>query len=84
MQQVQRHGDADEVVLPNLQSMSFFKSVKNGTVIKLTGRVIDAGNTSFMVAMAVTDVISSEAAIGGYIISVTIDKDTEEKKQRNR
>lgn len=74
------HGDTDEIVMRNLQSMSFFKSVKKGTVVKFTGRVVYTGSTSLIVAVTAKDALAGEAAIEGYITFVTIDKDTGKKK----
>lgn len=73
------HGNTDEVVLRNLQNMSFFKAVAKGTVVKFTGRVVHAGNTSLMVAVTAKDAVTGEPAIEGYITFVTIDKDTGKK-----
>ena len=59
--------------------MSFSKSVKKGTIVKFTGRVVYTGNTSLVVAVTAKDSLTGEAAIEGYITFVTIDKDTEKK-----
>ena len=73
------HGNTDEVVLRNLQNMSFFKAVAKGTVVKFTGRVVYTGNTSLMVAVTAKDAVTGESAIEGYITFVTIDKETGRK-----
>lgn len=77
------HGDTDEIVLRNLQNMSFSKPVKKGSVVKFESRVIFAGSTSLMVAVTAKDAMSGELAIEGYITFVTIDKETKKKKQHN-
>lgn len=74
------HGNPDEVVLRNLQNMSFSRPIKKGSVVKFTGRVVDVGTTSFMVAVTVSDAISGEEAVEGFITFVTIDKVTGNKK----
>lgn len=74
------HGDAAEVVLRNLQNMSFSQPVKSGTVIKFASRVVYAGRTSLMVAVTARNAMTEEPAIEGYITFVTIDKDSGNKK----
>ena len=74
------HGNPDEIVMRNLQNMSFSKPVKKGSVVKFAGRVVYAGNTSLIVAVTAQDAISGEAAIEGYITFVTIDSDTGKAK----
>lgn len=73
------HGNTDEVVMRNLQNMSFSKSIKRGTVVKFAGRVVYAGSTSLIVAVTAKDALTGEQAIEGYITFVTIDKDTGKK-----
>lgn len=73
------HGNTEEVVMRNLQNMSFSKSVKKGTIVKFTGRVVYTGNTSLVVAVTAKDSLTGEATIEGYITFVTIDKDTGKK-----
>ncbi len=77
------HGNPDEIVMRNLQNMSFTTPVQKGTVVKFTGRVVYAGNTSLMVAVNAKDALSGEVAIEGYLTFVTIDKETGKKKQHN-
>ena len=74
------YGNTDEIVMRNLQNMSFSTPVQKGTVVKFSGRVVYAGNTSLMVAVKATDALSGAEAIEGYITFVTIDKDTGKKK----
>lgn len=74
------HGNPDEIVLRNLQNMSFSRPIKKGSVVKFTGRVVDVGATSFMVAVSVTDAISGKEAVEGFITFVTIDSVTGSKK----
>ena len=77
------HGDTDEVVLRNLQSMSFSKPVKKGTVVRFESRVVYVGSTSMMVAVQAKNAMTGEQAIEGYITFVTIDKETGKKKQHS-
>ena len=77
------HGNPDEIVMRNLQTMSFSKPVKKGTVVKFTGRVVYTGSTSLTVAVTAQDAISGEVAIEGYITFVIIEKDTGKKKAHN-
>ncbi len=68
------HGNTDEIVLRNLQNMSFFKPVKPGTVMKFVGRVVYAGSSSMMVAVTAGNAVTGESAIEAFITFVTIDK----------
>lgn len=77
------HGDTDEIVLRNLQSMSFSKPVQKGTVVRFESRVVAAGNTSLTVAVTAKNALTGEQAIEGFITFVTIDKDTAGKKTHN-
>lgn len=77
------HGNPDEVVLRNLQNMSFSRPITKGSVVKFTGRVVDVGTTSFMVAVTVADAISGEKAVEGFITFVSIDAVTGNKKSHN-
>lgn len=77
------HGDADEIVLRNLQNMSFSKPVQKGTVVRFESRVVAAGNTSLTVAVTAKNALTGEQAIEGFITFVTIDKTTACKKPHN-
>ena len=77
------HGDTDEIVLRNLQNMSFSKPVKKGTVVRFESRVVYAGSTSLTVAVQAKDAMAGEQAIEGFITFVTIDKETGKKKKHN-
>ena len=77
------HGDTNEIVLRNLQNMSFSKPVKKGTVVRFESRVVYAGSTSLMVAVTAKDAMTEEQAIEGFITFVTIDKETGKKKQHS-
>lgn len=77
------HGDTDEIVLRNLQSMSFAKPVQKGTVVRFASRVVAAGNTSLTVAVTAKNALTEEQAIEGFITFVTIDKTTVGKKPHN-
>ena len=74
------HGNADEIVMRNLQDMSFSKPVKKGSVVKFTGKVVYTGASSLMVCVCARDALSGEAAIEGYITFVTIDNLTGKAK----
>ena len=74
------HGNTDEIVMRNLQNMSFFKPVKKGTVVRFEGQVVYAGNTSLMVAVQASNALTGEKAIEGFITFVTIKEHTLEKK----
>ncbi len=77
------HGNSDEVVLRNLQNMSFSKPVKKGSVVKFVSRVVYAGTTSLKVAITAKDAMTGEQAIEGYITFVTVDKNTGKKLSHN-
>lgn len=77
------HGDTDEIVLRNLQNMSFSKPVQKGTVVRFESRVVAAGNTSLTVAVTAKNALTGEQAIEGFITFVTIDKTTAGKKSHN-
>lgn len=74
------HGNTEDIVLRNLQNMSFFKPVKPGAVLKLTGRVVYAGSSSMIVAVTAKNAVTEEAAIEAYITFVTIDKENGGKR----
>ncbi len=67
------HGSTDEVVMRNLQNMSFQKPVQKGTALHFTGRVVYTGTTSLMVAVTAKDAMSGEQFIEGYITFVTVE-----------
>lgn len=74
------HGNTDDIVLRNLQNMSFFKPVKPGTVVNFAGKVVYVGKSSMIVAVTAKDGVSGEAAIEAFITFVTIDKENGGKK----
>lgn len=74
------HGNTDDIVLRNLQNMSFFKPVKPGTVMNFTGRVVYAGSSSMIVAVNAKNAVTGEPAIEAFITFVTIDKENGGKK----
>jgi len=74
------HGSTDEVVMRNLQNMSFQKPVQKGTALRFLSRVVYAGTTSLMVAVTAKDAMSGEQFIEGYITFVTIEASTGRKK----
>lgn len=73
------HGSTDEVVMRNLQNMSFQKPVQKGTALRFISRVVYTGTTSLMVAVAAKDAMSGEQFIEGYITFVTIEAVTGRK-----
>lgn len=77
------HGNTDDIVLRNLQNMSFFRPVKPGVVVKFTGRVVYAGSSSIMVAVTAENAVTGEPAIEAFITFVTIDKINGGKKPHN-
>lgn len=74
------HGNTDEIVMRNLQNMSFFCPIKKGAVVRFTGKVVYAGNSSLIVCVTAKDALSGEAAIEGYLTFVTIDNNTGKAK----
>ncbi|MBQ7359404.1 MAG: acyl-CoA thioesterase [Lachnospiraceae bacterium] len=74
------HGNTDEIVMRNLQNMSFFKPVKKGTVVRFEGQVVYTGNTSLMVAVQASNALTGEMVIEGFITFVTIEELTASKK----
>lgn len=74
------HGKPGEIVLRNLQNMSFCSPVQKGTVIAFRSRVSYAGRTSLAVHIEAADAITEEIAVEGYITFVTIEEDTGCKK----
>lgn len=73
-------GNTDDIVLRNLQNMSFFKPIQPGTLVKFTGRVVHTGSSSMMVAVTAKNAMTGEAAIEAFITFVTIDKEKGGKK----
>lgn len=74
------YGNAEDIVLRNLQNMSFFRPIKPGTVVDFTARVVHAGSSSMVVAVTAKNAVTGEAAIEAYITFVTIDKNSGGKK----
>ncbi len=73
------HGNSSEVVCRNMHGMSFAHSVQNGRVVKFTSRVVYTGKTSMIVHVNVTEEISGQDAVNGFLTFVTIDAKTHEK-----
>lgn len=94
------HGKLDEVVMRNLQNMSFTKPVPNGTMLSFESRIVFAGNTSFTAAVRALNALNGEQYMEGYITFVTVEsgmggkkphhivldetEDTEELRQREQ
>lgn len=77
------HGNTDEIVMRGLESMSFHRPVAKGAVVCFEGRVVHAGNTSLMVCVRAYDAITKQTAIEGFITFVTIDAQTQGKKEHH-
>lgn len=74
------HGNTDEVVMRNLQDLSYFSPTVKGTVLKLVGRVVLAGETSLMVVVTGKDALTDTVKVEGYMTFVTIDAVSGKKK----
>ena len=59
------HGDPSEIVCRNIHGMSF--------------RVVHTGSTSLMVHVEVSDELTGQLAVDGYLTFVTVYKETGEK-----
>lgn len=77
------HGNTDEVVLRNLKDLSYFSPTAKGTVLKLVGRVVFAGETSLTVAVTGKNALTDEVKVEGYMTFVTIDAQSGKKKPHN-
>lgn len=75
------HGNSDEVVLRNLNNMSFSKPVQKGSMIRFVSRVVYVGSTSMMVSVVAKDAMTGQVAVEGYITFVTIDAATGQKRK---
>lgn len=74
------HGGTDEVVMRNLQNMSFYKPVQKGTALRLVSRVVYAGTTSLVVSVLAKNAMTEEQYFDGYITYVTIEAGLGKKK----
>lgn len=74
------HGNTDEVVMRNVQDLSYYSPTQKGTILKLEGRVVLAGETSMMVAVTAKDALTGEVKIEGYMTFVTISEEDGRKK----
>ena len=68
------HGNSDEVVLRNLNQMSFSKPVQKGSIVNFVSRVVYAGSTSIMVSVLAKDAMTGQVCVEGYITFVTVDE----------
>lgn len=75
------HGNTDEVVLRNINNVSYSKPVQKGSIVKFTSRVVYAGSTSIVVCVMGKNALNDEVAIEGYLTFVTIDAATAGKKE---
>ena len=66
------HGNTNEIVLRNIQNVSYSRPVQKGSVVNVVSRVVYAGSSSIMVCVIVKDAMSGEVAIEGYLTFVTI------------
>ena len=73
------HGDPSEIVCRNIHGMSFRTPVRNGSVVRFTSRVVHTGSTSLMVHVEVSDELTGQLAVDGYLTFVTVYKETGEK-----
>ncbi len=74
------HGNPDEVVLRNMQDLSYYSPIQKGTILKLVGNIVHVGETSLTVAVLGKDALTEEVKIEGYMIFVTIDSESRSKK----
>lgn len=77
------YGSTDEIVMRNLQDMSFQRPVRKGTALRFSCRVVYVGSTSLTVAVTAKDAIGGEQFIEGYITFVTVEADTGKKMAHN-
>lgn len=75
------HGNTDEVVLRNINNVSYSKPVQKGSIVKFTSRVVYAGSTSLVVCVMGKNALTDEVAIEGYLTFVTIDAAGAGKKE---
>lgn len=75
------HGRPEEIVLRNLQNMSFSVPVEKGAVVAFRSRVSYAGRTSLVVHIEAADAVTGVKAVEGFITFVTIDEGTRVKKE---
>lgn len=73
------HGDPAQVVCRNMHGMSFKHPVRNGSLVKLTSRVVFTGETSLMVYISVLDCRDNTVAVDGYMTFVTVEEKTGKK-----
>lgn len=66
------HGNTNEIVLRNIENVSYSRPVQKGCVVNVVSRVVYAGTSSVMVCVVVKDAMSGEAAVEGYLTFVTI------------
>lgn len=66
------HGNTNEIVLRNIENVSYSRPVQKGCIVNVVSRVVYAGSSSVMVCVIVKDAMSGEVAIEGYLTFVTI------------
>ncbi len=74
------YGSTDEVVMRNLQNMSFYKPVQKGAALCLESRVVYAGTTSLVVSVLARNAMTREPYFDGYITYVTVEAGIGKKK----
>lgn len=74
------HGNADEVVLRNMQDLSYYSPTPQGTILKLEGMVVYVGETSLTIAVLGKDALTNEVKMEAYMTFVTIDSESRGKK----
>lgn len=66
------HGNTNEIVLRNIENVSYSRPVQKGSVVNVVSRVVYTGSSSVMVCVIVKDAMTGEVAIEGYLTFVTI------------
>ena len=66
------HGNTNEIVLRNIENVSYCRPVQKGSVVNVVSRVVYTGSSSVMVCVIVKDAMTREVAIEGYLTFVTI------------
>lgn len=77
---VVEHGNMDEVVMRNIQNMSFVKPVLKGTMLTLESKIVAAGTTSLTTVVVGKNALSGEQYFEGYITYVTVNSGLGGKK----
>lgn len=65
---------ADQIVLVNIDQMSFYRPIKLGSLIECTGQMAYLGKTSFIVYISFK--VDQEIKVEGFISYVNVDENT--------